>query len=192
MQNHKLYIFFGLNFHYLLFFIGFLVRYNRHKSLGMINLMESRPKTYIIKIILQLLMVIASALMVGDWDFSSAGYQFDPLALIYVLYAILWCLSIYLQFFEYQRNLPHVWYAHQMFWVLSAIMNTVVFGALFYYEDISNLKTNLTMKVKYIVAQSVFILTSALLSYMVFKYRIEHPQYLRNYLASTAEALKKA
>jgi hypothetical protein len=36
----------------------------------MINLMESRPKTYIIKIILQLLMVIASALMVGDWDFS--------------------------------------------------------------------------------------------------------------------------
>ena len=71
-------------------------------------------------------------------------------------------------------------------------MNTVVFGALFYYEDISNLKTNLAMKVKYIVAQSVFIVTSALLSYMVFKYRIEHPQYLRNYLASTAEALKKA
>jgi hypothetical protein len=46
--------------------------------------------------------------------------------------------------------------------------------------------------VKYIVAQSVFIIISALLSYMVFKYRIEHPQYLRNYLASTAQALKKA
>jgi uncharacterized membrane protein YdbT with pleckstrin-like domain len=99
---------------------------------------------------------------------------------------------MYLQFFEYQRNLPHVWYAHQMFWVLSALMNIATFGALFYYEDISNLRTNLTMKLKYIVAQSVFIIISALLSYMVFKYRIEHPQYLRNYLASTAQALKKA
>ena len=112
LKNHKLYVFFGLNFHYLIFLIGFLVRYNRHKSLGMINLMESRPKTYIIKLILQFVMVISSALMAADWDFSQAGYQFDPLALIYILYAILWCLSMYLQFFEYQRNLPHVWYAH--------------------------------------------------------------------------------
>ena len=71
-------------------------------------------------------------------------------------------------------------------------MNAVAFGALFYYEDISNLKTNLTMKVKYIIAQSVFIITSVLLSYMVFKYRREHPQYLMNYLVSTAQALKKA
>ena len=172
---HKFVIYFGLNLHYYLFLIGFLVRYNRHNSLGMINLMESKPRTYKVKILLQLIMAFTTLLMVIDWDVVNGKYTFDPLALIYALYTIGWILSIYLQFFEYQRNLPHAWYAHQMFWVLSAVMNCVIFGALFYYTDIEDMSTNLVMKLKYIVTHCIFITVSIILSVMVFKYRREHP-----------------
>ena len=137
-------------------------------------------------------MAFTSALMGVDWDFKNGGYTFDALGLIYFGYAAAWCLSIYLQFFEYQRNLPHAWYAHQMFWVLSLIMNFGAFGALFYFTDIEDLSTNLLMKLKYIISHTIFIIVSFILSIMVFKYRREHPQYLRNYLASTTKALQKA
>ena len=36
----KLIVYYLLNIHYLMFWIGYLVRYNRHKSLGFINLIE--------------------------------------------------------------------------------------------------------------------------------------------------------
>jgi len=67
----------------------------------MINLMESKPKSYKVKIFLQIIMAFTTALMVIDWDMKNGGYTFDALALIYIGYAITWILSIYLQFFEY-------------------------------------------------------------------------------------------
>ena len=67
----------------------------------MINLMESKPMTYKVKIFLQFIMAFTSALMGVDWDFKNGGYTFDALGLIYFGYAAAWCLSIYLQFFEY-------------------------------------------------------------------------------------------
>ena len=172
---HKFVVYFGLNFHYFLFLISFLVRYNQHVSLGMINLMESKPKTYKVKILLQVIMAFTTALMGIDWDFQNGGYTFDALALIYFGYSVAWILSIYLQFFEYQRNLPHAWYAHQMFWVLSFIMNCTAFGFLIYYTDIKDLSTNLVMKLKYIITHCIFIIVSLILSVMVFKYQREHP-----------------
>ena len=87
--------------------------------------------------------------------------------------------------------MPHVWYAHKAFWILSVVMNCLAFAALFVYTDIADFQTNLIMKLKYIIMQSVFIVISLLLSTMVIKYPREHPQYLRNYLAVTAMALKK-
>jgi hypothetical protein len=92
----KFIVYFGLNAHYFIFLIGFLVRYNKYRGLGLINLMESKPKTYKIKIFLQVIMGITTALMAIDWDFVNNQYSFDPIALIYIGYTILWGLSIYL------------------------------------------------------------------------------------------------
>jgi hypothetical protein len=129
----KLFLFFVFNTHYYLFLIGFLVRYNRHKTLGFINLMESRPRTYKLKILLQTIMGLSTLTMALDLDWEDGGYHFDPYSLIYIFYALLWVVSIYLQFFEYKRNLPHAWYTHKMFWVLSAVLNTASLIGLLYY-----------------------------------------------------------
>jgi hypothetical protein len=108
----KLIVYFFFNIHYYIFLIGFLVRYNRHKTLGFINLMESRPRTYKIKILLQVIMGLSTLTMALDLDWENGQYDFDPLSLIYIPYSLTWILSIYLQFFEYKRNLPHAWYTH--------------------------------------------------------------------------------
>ena len=63
--------------------------------------MESKPNTYKVKILLQVIMAFTTALMGIDWDFQNGGYTFDALALIYFGYSVAWILSIYLQFFEY-------------------------------------------------------------------------------------------
>jgi hypothetical protein len=130
----KLIVYFLFNLHYYIFLIGFLVRYNRHKTLGFINLMESRPRTYKIKILLQVIMGLSTLTMALDLDWEDGKYDFDPLSLIYIPYSLTWVLSIYLQFFEYKRNLPHAWYTHQMFWLLSTLLNTVSFAIIFYYQ----------------------------------------------------------
>lgn len=39
--------------------------------------------------------------------------------LIYVFYGSTWIWSMYVQFYEYKRGLPHAWYCHQLFWTLS-------------------------------------------------------------------------
>ena len=47
----------------------------------------------------------------GDED-GPAHVILDPVGPVYVCYAALWIWSIYVQFFEYKRGLPHSWYCH--------------------------------------------------------------------------------
>jgi len=181
----KLIVYFFFNIHYYIFLIGFLVRYNRHKTLGFINLMESRPRTYKIKILLQVIMGLSTLTMALDLDWEDGKYDFDPLSLIYIVYSVTWILSVYLQFFEYKRNLPHAWYTHQMFWLLSSLLSAVSLATLFYYQyDVcfdsqGNLYSNCLIEkhvlIKMAIVHVIFILISAILTYMGFKFNREHP-----------------
>ena len=49
-------------------------------------------------------------------DDKSWKLDFDPVGILYIFYAVIWIVSIYVQFFEYKRGLPHSWYCHQLFW----------------------------------------------------------------------------
>ena len=57
-------------------------------------------------------MGLSTLTMALDLDWENGQYDFDLLSLIYIPYSLTWILSIYLQFFEYKRNLPHAWYTH--------------------------------------------------------------------------------
>lgn len=69
-----------------------------------------RPKTYIIKIILQFIMAGVTFAMVYDINFDTK--RFETIAILYLFYGFVWLLSMYLQYFEYKRGLPHAWYTH--------------------------------------------------------------------------------
>ena len=45
---------------------------------------------------------------------------------VYAFFAIVWLWSIYVQYFEYRKGLPHAWYCHQMFWTLSFVSQSVI------------------------------------------------------------------
>jgi len=45
-------------------------------------------------------------------DDGTAQVVLDPVGAVYVFYAGVWIWSIYVQFFEYKRGLPHSWYCH--------------------------------------------------------------------------------
>lgn len=73
-----------------------MFRYYKHKKLGVINLAESRPRTYKLKVLFQVIMSIATLVMAIDTDYADGKYTFEPMALIYVFYSFIWLLSIYL------------------------------------------------------------------------------------------------
>lgn len=192
LRDAKFLIYYGLNFHYVLFAIAFLFRYNRFKTLGFINTSESWPRTFKIKIFLQILLSLSCLAMSFDTDYSDGDFDFDPLALIYMFYSLIWTLSIYLQLFEYRRNLPHAWYGHQLFWSLSCLLSALAFACLFLLTNIADMKTNMPMKVKYIVTHSVLFVVSAGLAWMGFRFKREQPQYTRNfYLANTVTSINE-
>jgi|LauGreDrversion4_2_1035121.scaffolds.fasta_scaffold421932_1 hypothetical protein len=89
----QLIIFYGLNIHYLFFLIGFIVRYQRHRYLGLNNINDPRPRTYKIKIALQGVMAFFTLLMAAE---VSEDGSFEPLGLIYIVYSGLWGLGIFL------------------------------------------------------------------------------------------------
>jgi len=51
----------------------------------------------------------------------------------------MWLVSMYLQYFEYKRGLPHAWYTHQIFWILSALSHMAVFVCLVVLEGLFDL-----------------------------------------------------
>lgn len=54
-------------------------------------------------------MTVLTLAMIYDVDCEGA---FEPIAVIYFFYGIMWMLGIYLLYFEYKRGLPHAWYTH--------------------------------------------------------------------------------
>ena len=84
-------------------------------------------------------------------------------------------MGIHLQYFEYKRNIPHAWYTHQMFWVLSTLLNTLILAVIIMLFEVYKFENNLAMEVKYIACHSLFIGTSLILAFMGFKYKREHP-----------------
>ena len=173
-----LYFFLG-NFHCYLFLIGFIVRYHRHKNIGKYNLRAPRPRTYVLKIFLQSIMAITVFSMI--YDINKASGVFEPLSLIYIFYGLIWLLSIYLQYFEYKRGLPHAWYTHQTFWILSFLSNLVLFvlliefDGLFNFRNDSEEKLDKSVQIHRIVSYSIAITASFTLSVLGIKYKRETP-----------------
>ncbi|CDW73194.1 UNKNOWN [Stylonychia lemnae] len=179
-----LYYFIG-NVHYYIFIIGFMVRFYRHRNIGKYNLKSPRPNTYVLKILLQCILALQTFTMI--YDISPSDHTYENLGLVYIVYGLVWMLSIYLQFFEYKRGLPHAWYTHQSFWILAFISNLTLFLVLILDQeklfDFGNLEfMTRGQKIKSIVCYMIAVLCSAALSYLGVRYKREFPQFLRNYL----------
>lgn len=52
---------------------------------------------------------------------SEENFTIDPKDFIYGFYAFIWLWSMYIQYFEYKKGLPHAWYCHLSFWFLSFV-----------------------------------------------------------------------
>lgn len=116
-------------------------------------------------------------------------YHFEPLALVYVLFTAFWGLGIYLQYFEYKRGMPHAWYAHQLFWILNAVLSAATLVAVLIFLDAINIQSDKFIKIKYLVCTTVSLLVSTTLAVMGIKYKRECPQHLRNYLSTPIAAV---
>lgn len=127
MRNQSIVI----NVHYIFFILAYSIRLYKHRNDGVTSIHEARPKSFWIKVLLQAVNTLATftkGYEEQDTTFSVVS------AIVYILCGIIWTLSIHLQFFEYDRGLPHRWYAHQMFWILSSIINAATIGLKFIYD----------------------------------------------------------
>ena len=87
-------------------------------------------------------------------------------------------------FFEYKRGLPHAWYTHQTFWILSAISQFILLVSTTYGFSQCDFETDTIgqdMFVKLCCCYSIGILLCGALSYLSIKYKREAPQHLRTY-----------
>ena len=65
------------------------------------------------------------------WSEEAGSHiEFQFVDSIYLPYGLLWLLSIFVQYFEYKRGLPHAWYCHLTFWPLSLVSQTAIFTLL--------------------------------------------------------------
>jgi hypothetical protein len=68
----------------------------------------------------------ALVLEFNQYDGSDEIVDIQYIDLVYVFYGLTWLWSMYVQFYEYKRGLPHAWYCHQLFWTLSFISYSVM------------------------------------------------------------------
>ena len=70
-------------------------------------------------------------------DSGDSSIGFELINVVYPLYALIWLLSIYLQYYEFKRGLPHAWQCHLMFWSLSFVSQSslLVFVCLKYFNE---------------------------------------------------------
>lgn len=110
---------------------------------------------------------------------NSSGEEelsFKDWNIIYVFYALVWVLSIYLQYFEYKRGLPHVWYCHYLFWSLSIFQNTIQFALILSWNK------DYEHEVQIFILCIIAIIDTSFLSLLGFIYRRDFPVQRRNYL----------
>ena len=59
--------------------------------------------------------------------------------------------------------MPHKWYAHQLFWILSAIINAAIIGLRFVYDPAFRTLDD-GWKIKFLVTHSISCLLSFILA----------------------------
>lgn len=105
--------------------------------------------------------------------------------IVYAFFALVWLWSLYIQFFEYRKGIPHAWYCHQMFWTLSFISQSVILVLLCtkysdFFEDKKGMAEN---KVQVLTCISLMVIFSLGLSILGIMYKNEyamHTTYLGN------------
>ncbi len=127
MQNQSIVI----NVHFIFFILAYSIRLYKHRNDGVASINEARPKSFWIKVILQVVNTLAT--FSKGYEEKDSTFSVGS-AIIYVICGIIWILSIHLQFFEYNRGLPHRWYAHQIFWILSSIINAATIALKFIFD----------------------------------------------------------
>ena len=162
----------ALKLYYLIFLFAYFYRYFMHRGDGIINRKESKPWTFKVKVALQVLMTITTLAMcvedlIDNWDTQKDSVFWN---IVYILPAALWALSVHLQYFEYKRNMPHRWYAHLAFWLLSAIMCAIILILQFVTMD-----HEYKNKIAFIATHGVSCLLSSILSYLGLKYSHDQP-----------------
>ena len=50
--------------------------------------------------------------------------------MFYPIYGVVWIWSIYIQYQEYKKGIPHAWYSHKMFWGLNCISYSSNLGVI--------------------------------------------------------------
>jgi hypothetical protein len=122
---------FLLQLHYLLFLAVGIYRIKKYWHQGQFNpRFFPRSKPYIFKIILQLILTVANFTCVVELrnSFNFISLKMVWVSIVYLFYGLMWLFSIYLQYFEYKRGLPHAWYSHLMFWGLNTLCQAAILG----------------------------------------------------------------
>ena len=122
------------------------------------------------KYILQLGMFIVNVLLVFHFkaDKNDDTPYLKSKDVVYAFFALVWLWSLYIQFFEYRKGIPHAWYCHQMFWTLSFISQSVILGLLltkykdFFHHD-KYMEENKTQVLSCIVLMVIFSLVLSIL-----------------------------
>lgn len=170
MRNQSIVI----NVHYIFFLLAYSIRLYKHRNDGVISIQEARPKSFWLKVVLQSINTVVTFAKGYEADESAAGFVLLS-AFLYLVCGIIWILSIHLQFFEYGRSLPHRWYAHQIFWILSSIVNAATISLKVLNDP--NFKSPFTgWEIWFLVTHSVACAVSLLLSGLGIFYSHDQPQ----------------
>lgn len=123
-------------FQYFIFIAVAAFRINKYWHHGQFNpRFVPRSKSYAFKVFCQLALSILNFTFVFELKENFIDVEVDSIDLIYAGYGIVWIFSIYLQFFEYKRGLPHECYSHLMFWGLNFISQTVILSLILTNKD---------------------------------------------------------
>jgi hypothetical protein len=125
-------------------------------------------------------------------DFVNVSVEFDWIDIIYAVYGLIWVFSIYLQYFEYKRGLPHEWYSHLMFWGLNFISQTgILIFIVIETKDLLKHKDDNAEKLQVFVTLSAMAIISLILFICGLIYKKEYrfnENRGRNYLPRGSKA----
>ena len=100
---------------YFIFVLVSIYRLVKYWHAGQFNpKFAPRSWSFLVKYLLQLVMIVANLTFTVEITKSDGEreFSFDYLDIVYAVYALIWMLSIYVQYFEYKKGLPHSWYCH--------------------------------------------------------------------------------
>jgi hypothetical protein len=142
-----------------------MVRYNKYGSIGLYARKVLWPKSFKIKLALQVvLLVIIIAQFVLSF-FSTQRYILRYLQLVVQL--LVWMTSLAMYRFEYKRALGHIWYMHPLLWAYTAIYYLISLVLHFYSPGVmSNIN----------IAFLSLLGCQTVISFMLVALAIKYPQ----------------